>query len=412
MFGKYRYDFLNRDIPYVAVVFRDGSYFVNHIYDQNREYISKSLSDVLNDLFSKVKSGKILLKSLGEVSLDSKIPLTIDTNRMLIIEGDGNTIIIPPSNNYAFEFNADSDWSKRLVFKNLRFKASSNQYAIHLIDCHRPTFELCYFDRCNILVESINTFCEGYTEIQCYHNHCGVEFRKTGGTGSWSDAVMLHSHFDNIANGEYGIRINGGTFYRSDLYIVSVLIGGKLFDIASGVFGRNRIFAVLDGTSGTCFDITTTEDCYGNDIKVTSPPSGLTMLNNPNNKLFGVLRLIGSDDVWRCYDSIPIGVNNVYGSEISFKPYMYNKLPDIRIVVGGTFGTGETVTVKINVKYAHTTKYKEFSFTATADYTLSLADLFDLMVIYDGVNPLMITAQAKSSSASTSVTVTVHVIKR
>jgi hypothetical protein len=374
------------------------------------DYSGTDASEIIQNTINAIKSGHVYLK-LGTVTFSKKVTIDINTNSLLIIEGDGATTIIPPPNDYAFEFNANSDWSKRLVMKNLWFKSNTKQYAVHIVDAHRPTFELCYFDNADVLVESINTWSEAYTEIQCYHNHAGIEFKRTGGTGSWSDTTLIHSHFDNIASGEFGIRINGGSMYRAFMYIVSHLVGGSLFDIRDGDLRQNDIFVVLDGSSGIFFNITTTLNCNNNDIKITIPTPGTTLINNPNNVLFGNIRLVWSGDTVNYFDVIPIGTNNIYGNEISVLPYSWDRLPHIRLTIAGTFATGETVTVRINVYYAHTTKYIEKSFTSPTVYYLSIDDYVNLLDIYDGINPLQITLQAKTNMSSTSVTVYVNALK-
>ena len=398
--------------PYSYIIFTDGTnYYAKNGKTGQIDYSGTDASTVIQSAIDAVKSGRIYLK-LGTVAFSRKVIININSNSQLTIEGDGATTIIPPSNDYAFEFNANSDWSKRLVMRNLWFKSSTNQYAIHIVDAHRPTFELCYFDRANVLVESINTWSEAYTELQCYHNHAGVEFRKTGGTGSWSDTTLIHSHFDNIGPGEFGIRINGGSMYRALMYIVSHISGGSLFDIKDGDFRQNDVFAVLDGSSGTFFNITTTLNCNNNDIKITLPPPGTTLINNPNKVLVGNIRLIWSNDTVNYFNVLPIGTNNTYGSEVSALEYSWNRLPWIRITVAGTFASGETVTVRINVYYAHKTKYIEKSFTSPTSYELAMNDYIDLLDIYDGINPLQITFQAKTNMASTSVAIYINVLKR
>jgi len=364
-------------------------------------------SAVIQEAINALTSGGVIIFKSGEYSLTSKILINA---KSIILRGSGyDTVIKPPSGDYAFEFNANGDWSKHIIFEDLKFEADALQDAIRLIDCHRPTINRCYFSKCNIVAESVEYWTEGYSEFNVMHDHCGVCFKKTGGTGSFSDTTLFHSHFDNLESGEYGIKVNGGYVYRSYFYLVGVISGGYLFHITSGYIRGSRMLLVLDGNSGTYFKIDTTDNCQGNDILLMNiPPSGATLIDDVNNVIFGAISL-SHNEVWRRYDTIPIGVNDSYGDEKTFMRYHLTRMPRMRIIIGGSFASGETITVKVSAVYAHTVKTIEKSFTSTSDYELTLSDLHDLMDIYDGINPLEIRVCAKTNQSSTNVTITFHI---
>jgi len=89
-------------------------------------------------------------------------------------------------------------------------------------------------------------------------------------------------------------------------------------------------------------------------------------------------------------------------------PYVLRGISGIRITVGGTFATGETVTVKITFYWNDgSSTYIEKPFTATGTYDLTVSDLLSLLK--NDVYLTSIGAQAKTDQASTSVTVDVTV---
>ncbi|MEM1522812.1 MAG: hypothetical protein QXU69_07285 [Thermofilaceae archaeon] len=77
---------------------------------------------------------------------------------------------------------------------------------------------------------------------------------------------------------------------------------------------------------------------------------------------------------------IPIGTGNVYGAPVvDLSPSGQFLLPRIIIPIEGTFGSGETVTVKITAYYTdETTSYIEKQYTAPGTYYLDDMDYFNL----------------------------------
>jgi hypothetical protein len=106
--------------------------------------------------------------------------------------------------------------------------------------------------------------------------------------------------------------------------------------------------------------------------------------------------------------SVTLGVNNTYGSPTVinfFPPYYCGFLDGIQIVFGGTFGTGETATAKIEFLYEDGTQtYIEKSATATGTIALAESDLYNLLSPDKRIRTIFM--YGKSSLASTSVTIT------
>lgn len=107
--------------------------------------------------------------------------------------------------------------------------------------------------------------------------------------------------------------------------------------------------------------------------------------------------------------SVAIGLSGAYGAATAFTPVsgMIRGF-DVNINIGGTFGTGETVTVKIETLFSDgTTAYVEKSFTAVGSLALGATD--KIALIKGGVYITKINAYAKSSAASTTVTCSVDI---
>jgi hypothetical protein len=106
-----------------------------------------------------------------------------------------------------------------------------------------------------------------------------------------------------------------------------------------------------------------------------------------------------------------LGTGGALGSAVSITPDSgFTRIVPlgIKIDVGGTFASGETVTVRITFVFDDGTNlYVDKSFTATGTTYLTDADFFSLWK--NGVGITRINVQAGSSASTTSVTVTVTV---
>ena len=107
--------------------------------------------------------------------------------------------------------------------------------------------------------------------------------------------------------------------------------------------------------------------------------------------------------------SIPVGTGDAYGSaKTVLSPSGAIRYFKAKINVGGTFGTNETVTVKVEAVYPDgTTAYVEKSFTATGSYWLTDDDI--LALTKDASTILRLNLYAKTNLSSTSVTISVDV---
>jgi hypothetical protein len=99
------------------------------------------------------------------------------------------------------------------------------------------------------------------------------------------------------------------------------------------------------------------------------------------------------------------GVGGAYGSAVALTPPANKSIVPLSasLTWGGTFGTGETVTIRLTVKFSdNTTASITKSATTTGSQALNPADLQGLMK--DGVYITEVDVDSSSSAASTSVT--------
>jgi parallel beta-helix repeat protein len=106
--------------------------------------------------------------------------------------------------------------------------------------------------------------------------------------------------------------------------------------------------------------------------------------------------------------SVSVGTGGVYGSASAItSPSGRITYPRVKISWGGTFGTGETVTVKVEAVYSDgSTAYVEKSATAVGSLWLTDDDVLALVTQLKDI--VKLNFYAKSSAASTAVTVTVN----
>jgi len=99
------------------------------------------------------------------------------------------------------------------------------------------------------------------------------------------------------------------------------------------------------------------------------------------------------------------GVGGAYGSAVALTPPANKSIVPLSAALtwGGTFGSGETVTIRLTAKFSdNTTANITKSATTTGSQALNSADLQGLMK--DGVYITEVDVDSSSSAASTSVT--------
>jgi len=176
----------------------------------------------------------------------------------------------------------------------------------------------------------------------------------------------------------------------------------QLLEASAGVF---KIRNVVDGTDIVTADNTTITDASG--VKLSShgsrhaygQPDALPAgsIDRSQIKPLGFL--------WVKTASPTPGTGGAYGSAVSLTPASNKSIVPLMIKLswGGTFASGETVTIRITVSFSDgTTVSFTKSATATGDYWLTDAEKASLFK--DGVYITRIAVDSSSSASSTSVT--------
>ena len=186
-----------------------------------------------------------------------------------------------------------------------------------------------------------------------------------------------------IEGGKNGLHIGRGVGYYDDVMFYNLRMENTTL--------------LMDGTASTG----TVKFIGGKFVNVTTnfvvyPAliTGITGYDTSNFKVTGL--------------SVPVGVSGAYGSAVSITSLSgIITYPRVKITWGGTFGTGETVTVQITAVYSDgTTASITKSATAVGSLWLTDDDVFAL--ITQGKDITQLQVSASSNLASTSVTVTVN----
>jgi len=186
-----------------------------------------------------------------------------------------------------------------------------------------------------------------------------------------------------IEGGKNGLHIGRGQGYYDDIMFYNLRMENTTL--------------LMDGTASTG----TVKFIGGKFVNVTTnfvvyPAliTGITGYDTSNFKVTGL--------------SVPVGVSGAYGSAVSITSLSgVITYPRVKITWGGTFGTGETVTVQITAVYSDgTTASITKSATAVGSLWLTDDDVFALITQGKDITKLQVSAS--SNLASTSVTVTVN----
>jgi len=116
-----------------------------------------------------------------------------------------------------------------------------------------------------------------------------------------------------------------------------------------------------------------------------------------------------SDSFKAISQSVSVGISDAYGdpTTVASPSGIISSLKVCKIVIGGSFGAGENVTVKVETNWdSGNTAYVEKTYTATGTHYLDLDGQDGLDLWRDSDTCTSIKLYAKSDQASTSVTVT------
>jgi parallel beta-helix repeat protein len=219
-------------------------------------------------------------------------------------------------------------------------------------------------------------------------------------------------------NGEHGILIDGENC--RDIVVAGNVIDNNGWVAANNYDGININYAkhIAIFANRITDDKATKTQRYA--IRSANTSDYLYIVDNDITGNLNTISLVGTNNIVKGnigYDtenfkatglSVSIGLSGAYGSATAITSRSGRiTYPRVKITWGGTFGSGETVTVKVEAVYTDgTTAYVEKSATAVGSLWLTDDDV--LTLIANDKDIVKLNIYAKTSLASTSVTVTIN----
>ncbi len=378
-------------------------------------FIQKGFTSASSAINSALADGKSIYINAGtyelteDVVISDKIGARIVSDGAVII-GNGKKIIIRGYDFTTSKYNTISGLT--LINATIRIENSFGTAISNMI-----------FENTDIGIEVINTNSwSEYTRIDNSHfiNATeGIVFRTPVGnaTGSYASSEITDSFF-NIIDNSVGIIVEElAEFSDSQITNVRMWMG-------ENGFKRNQTGLVNDGTmqhtllEGVVFESFAdyADDIYGISLgnsSVSSPiiAGGVTFLGNWTSPIYNpYYKWIGG--IGSVFDrenlAVPVGLGNQFGQElavhndplkiISFKP---------KIQVEGSFAAGETVTVRVRLKFIDNTVSKAIVHTFGSADTVWLTDE-EIMQLFPSMSIISaVLVDAKTSASATSVSVKV-----
>jgi hypothetical protein len=450
----YRYDFLKRDIPYSAVIFKDGDYVVAHLYESGREIYDIDFSKVMLDVKNFVVEGsRIFIKNgdyyLGQSLVFDKSLTIVSDNARLIPTGGFDTIVIADNkvvnleglniygkNGYclrvgiltlpmvihrcafAYGYGVLLEGSEHVTFKHCVFRDSASDYnLVKLLTKSGYMANFNAFKRCKIYNAGDYAFIinGGQKNIieKCEFTSNPIAIAILGSNDNYNEII---DNWFEAQTSVYHVRIDmgKGNIVKHNLFSASqylnlqypLILGASAQFIGqvSETIIYGNYFATKDSTTVVkdiwVRGVATKTDIFHNVIQKGILDEGvLTRIYENIGYDTNTLNATGL--------SVAVGVNGAYGTAKAIKSLSgLITYPRVKITWGGTFGTGETVTVKVEAVYSDgTTAYVEKSATAVGSLWLSDDDI--LTLIANGKDIVQLNVYAKTNLASTTVTVTV-----
>ena len=401
--------------PYDVMVYQEG----DHYYAKDRrgnliciDSPTACLQESVNYLAQ--FGNKIYIKS-GIYNLNNN-PVNINNLSNIIIDGDKPIIENTVITMYGQQYNLNM----HNIVRNIVFKNSS----LIIQNGYANLFENLEFYGGQIQIRLWNT--EQWSEANWFRNInlfdpsiAGFVFdTPTRGTSSYANNRLDNIFINLDIQGSKGIVINSGAsidnVYMSNIRIwvngsniVGLYIDGdaddaKIYNIVFESFvppSPTSLYAIYVDKNANKIPTIIKPIFYGNWTSKIYNPYYKWIVGQTLGKSTGI--------------SVPVGTNNTYGQPVYIADYsrFYGTIPTprIRITWGGTFASGETVTVMIIFNYIDGGQLSiTKSATAPGSYWLTYDDLLNL---YPGNNMLQsIAVQAMSSASSTQVTVTVDAL--
>jgi len=400
---------------YSYIIYKEhNKTFVKNGLSGQIEYSSDDDADaiqyVINNLLS--SGGKIVV--VGEMDLGGRTVAFLNKSRV-IVEGLGGTkvkngvVLLYGDSYYLNRYNIIRD----IYFENVKIRIENG---------FNNSIENCVFSGGDIAIELINT--KEWTEFTRIINvhiinpsSAGIAFRTPipPGSDSYIHTYMETVMFNLDAENSVGILVeNGANVSDSEFRNIRLWTSARSASMVR--FNGNAYRTLMDikceslqpsPTSLYCIDIGSDSNWLPRLINFEWYGVWTLPVNNPYGKWIPGLSL------FRESVSVPIGTNNSYGNEIAVvkRDRALNGILNLklRITWGGTFGTNETVTVKIIFELIDGTRLS-IEKSSTSAKSLWLID-DDFLSLYPGCKPLnAVYAQAKTNLSSTSVSVSIDVL--
>jgi hypothetical protein len=278
------------------------------------------------------------------------------------------------------------------------------------------------FQNCSTALELVNTetWTEGTVIENCRFISSGqaIAFRtpSANGTGSYASTEIKHSFF-NLADDSVGINVEPlAEFSDSQLDNVRMWLGENGVTNQTGLRVDGSMFQTT--LSNVVFEsfASAPVNFYAISVGATANPTpilggGISFLGNWTARVYNPSSrwISGQGSLFRRINvDIQLGLNNSYGeaTNLHARPLTITSFKP-RIQIQGSFGNGETVTVRFRLEFVDNvvSESVEKTFTNTTTSWLSDDDLLKLFPSQDVVWAILI--DAKSSSAASSAIVKV-----
>jgi hypothetical protein len=399
----------------------------------NIDFPGTNASTVIQSVINALPQGGLIHFKKGDYELSTSLSIDLHPSPEVtpagigfVIEGEGpwTRIIGPPNGTntllYFYRSYADNFRLHKFTIRDLSITANSmGATALKIKNIPQVSLENLNFYTCDVAIELVTLV--SFNARNVYTVFCNKGVKTTAAPSSPTTMLFEGCSF----------RINKIGMHLEDAQGVT-MVGGVVESnsdtgvLISGVSGHHNFIGTwFENNTNWDLDDQTASSVYNHKNYMRGCRVGKVRFGahawwdifggklgsitiDPNAKV--VFRRVEGYDTENFKStgvSVTVGSGGVYGSaSVITSQSGLITYPRIKITWGGTFGTGETVTVKVEAVYSDgTTAYVEKSATATGSLWLTDDDILSL--ITQGKDIVKLNIYAKTNLASTTVTVTV-----
>jgi hypothetical protein len=410
-------DYAAEDSIYGYVIFQDGGLCkAKNQTSGSVDFAAVTASLVISQAIDK---GNSVYIKFGNYTLSTDVQVINKKNARIVsdgatIIGNGKKLIIKGDNYSVSQYNLISGLT--IINGTVRIENSFGTIVSNII-----------FENCSTALEIANTetWSEG-TKIDNSHfvnSTESIAFRTPTGnaTGSYANTEISRCFF-NLLDDSVGIKVEQRAEYSdSQLENVRIWMGEYGKSNQTGLSVDGSMFQTL--LSSVVFESFANlpldnASLYGIKLGETADPapilgSGVNFLGNWTARIYNPFSkwISGFGGVFsRENVNIVVGVNNQYGTtEIIYARPLAISSFKLRVQVQGSFGNGETVTVRFRLEFVDNvvSRSVEKSFTNSSTSWLDDDDMLQLFPAQNVIWAILV--DAKSSSASTDAVVQIDV---